>query len=185
MRMDRFGLSATLATLTLCLWVGLLFAHGSGMSARCEASNGCSCHGSSPNANGAVTVTLNGPTVVNVGSTNTYTLSVSGGPSGSTGGFNLCASGGTLVPGSGCRMLSGELTHTSNADRFWTFQWTAPASGATVEFKATCLASNGSGSSGDSWNWYGGASGAPFTITVEATVPVLPTSWGQLKDRYR
>lgn len=185
MRLDRLGLTATVVILALCLWAGVLLARGGGISGRCDTSTGCSCHSNSPDANGAVTVQISGPTAVTVGSTHTYTVSVSGGPSGSTGGFDLCASGGVLVPVFGCQMNQGELTHIDNSSRSWTFQWTAPASPTSVDFTAVAQSTNGSGSGGDSWNWYGGSAGSPFTITVDATVPVLPTTWGRLKDRYR
>jgi len=185
MRLDRFGLTATLVILALGLWAGVLLARGDGISGRCAASNGCSCHDSSPDANGAVTVQITGPQTVNVGTTNSYTVSVSGGPSGSAGGFDLCVSDGTLTPGFGCQMDQGELTHTDNSNRFWSFQWTAPATPTSVDFNAVGQATDGSRTSGDSWNWYGGSAGSPFTVTVDATVPVLPTSWGRLKERYR
>lgn len=82
-------------------------------------------------------------------------------------------------------MTQGELTHVDNSSRSWTFQWTAAASATSVDFIAVAQSTNGSGSGGDSWNWYGGSAGSPFTITVDAVVPVLPTTWGRLKARYR
>lgn len=159
------------ATLSVCmaLWATYLLADGSGRTGVSTSSSGCSCHGSSPNANGAVTVTITGPQAVVAGATSSYTLSVAGGPSGTTGGFDLSTNGGTLVAGTGSKLSGGELTHANNSRRSWSFQWTAPATAGTYRFAAVGLASNGSGSSGDSWNWYGGAAATPFSITVSGS----------------
>lgn len=153
-------------TAGLALWAAHLLADGSGRTGVSTSSNGCSCHGSSPNANGAVTVSVTGPQAVVAGTINDYTIAVSGGPSGTTGGFDLSASGGTFTAGTGNKVSGGDLTHSNNSRRSWSFRWTAPATAGTYRFAAVGLASNGSGSGGDSWNWYGGAAASPFTITV-------------------
>jgi hypothetical protein len=150
----------------LICWAAYLFADGSGKTGYSDYSRGCSCHNSSPNSAGAVTVSISGPQTVQPGSKSGYTISVSGGPSGTTGGFDLSATGGTFTAGTGDQVSSGEMTHTNNSRRSWTFQWTAPSTPGTYSFAAVGLASNGSSSSGDSWNWYGNSAGAPFTITV-------------------
>ena len=119
-----------------------------------------------------MTVGISGSQYVKPSSTNSYTISATGGPAGTTGGVDLKATGGTLVPGTGTYLLSGELTHSSNAQRSWTFSWQAPATEGTYSFYAVAMSSNGSGTTGDSWNWYGGAVNTPFNITVTSLAGV-------------
>jgi hypothetical protein len=172
-------------TASLVLQAALLMASSGGKTGVSASANGCNCHSSSRNASGTATVSISGPQNVAPGSVHDYTISVTGGPSGTTGGFNLSADGGTFTAGTGCRVSSGEMTHSNNSRRSWTFQWTAPATNGTYKFVAVAQATNGSGSSGDSWNWYGGAAGAAFPITVDSSTPTLRASWGALKSRYR
>jgi hypothetical protein len=154
----------------LAFWAAYLFADQSGRTGVSTSSSGCSCHGSSPNTNGAVSASITGPQTVLAGSVGDYTISVAGTPSGTTGGFNLKADGGTFTAGTGNKVSNGELTHSTNSARSWSFRWTAPSTPGTYRFWAVGLASNGSGTSGDSWNWYGGAVSTPFTITVGAPI---------------
>ncbi len=164
------GLAATLAA---ACWAAFALARSTGMTGVAQSSTGCACHSTTPNANGPVTVTITGPQVVAPNSTSNYTLSVSGGPATTFGGFNLKASGGTLVAGSNSQLLNGELTHFNRNSRSWTFAWQAPAADGTVNFFAVSQAVNGNGgNSGDSWNWYGGAANTPFAITVNSLVGV-------------
>jgi hypothetical protein len=124
-------------------WAGFLAARSTGRTGECATADGCDCHDSIPNANGNVHVTITGPQLVTAGSTYDYTISVSGTPSGSTGGFNLCASGGTLIAGTGSKVGSGELTHSNGDNRFWAFQWTAPTTGsANQSFVAVAQATH-------------------------------------------
>jgi len=182
----RFGLTVLVVLSVSLIWTGYLAAHSSGQFGVCDASDGCRCHSQTPNANGDVTVSISGPQVVDAGSTNSYTISVAGIPAGTTGGFNLCASGGTLIAGTGMQLDTGELTHSNPDNRSWTFEWTAPSSGAAnYEFLAVAQATNGGQTSGDSWNWYGDAQGTPFSITVVGPLPTVPTTWGLLKAQYR
>jgi hypothetical protein len=55
---------------------------------------------------------------------------------------------------------------------------------ANYEFHAVAQATNGSGTSGDSWNWYGDTQGAPFSIVVVGPLPLKHLSWGLLKALY-
>jgi len=167
-------LFGAVVTVSLALWAAYLLADGSGKTGVSTSSSGCSCHGSSPNANGAVSVSLSGPQTVVAGATSDYTLSVTGGPSGTTGGFDLKTNGGTLVAGTGSRLSGSELTHSDNPLRSWSFRWTAPSTAGTYRFTAVGMSSDGSGSGGDSWNWYGGAVSTPFTITVGSAADVTP-----------
>ena len=182
----RFGMTFGIVAVSLTLWVGYLAARSGGVSGVCTSSEGCDCHSSTPNDNGVATVTITGPQLVDSGTTNSYTIAVTGGPSGTTGGFDLCATEGTLIAGVGSKLDSGELIHSNGDNRSWTFQWTAQTAGmALVDFFAVAQATDGSGRSGDSWNWYGDTESTPFTITVVGPLPIQPTSWGLLKDRYR
>jgi len=166
----------------LALWAGQPSAKVDGISGKTRSATGCSCHSSTPN--GAVSVTISGPQAVAPGSTNSYTIALTGGVAGTTGGFDLSASSGTLVPGTGSRLLNNELVHSNNSRRSWTFNWTAPAAAGFVNLYAVGLTSNGSATSGDGWNFSGGAVNTAFVIDV-STTPALPTTWGMVKDVYR
>jgi len=178
-------LLGALVTASLAFWAACLLADGSGRTGVSTSASGCNCHGSTPNASGAVTVSITGPQTVAAGSTNAYTISVSGGPSGTKGGFDLSANGGTLVAGTGSKVSGSELTHSNNSQRIWSFTWTAPATAGSYGFAAVGMASNGSGTGGDSWDWYGDAAAAPFAIVVESPTPTTRKSLGALKSRYR
>jgi len=175
MIMQRNTLVSTTLVATilgLALWAGQPSARGDGVTGKTQSSTGCSCHGSTANA--GVVVTLSGPQTVAPGSTNSYTLTVTGGPAGTTGGFDLRATTGMLVAGTGCKMVTGELVHVDNTHRSWTFQWTAPMMAGTCDMYAVGMTSNGSGSSGDGWNFSGGALNAAFTIQVNDLVDAAP-----------
>ena len=174
-----------LITASLVLWAAHLMASSGGRTGVSASANGCSCHNSSPNASGAVTISITGPQSVEVGSVTDYTISVTGGPSGTAGGFDLSANGGTLTAGTGSKISNGELTHSSGGLRSWSFKWTAPSTIGSYRFVAVAQSTNGSGTGGDSWNWYGGAAGAAFNITVTESTPVARTSWGKVKTKYR
>ena len=174
-----------LMTASLVFWAAHLMANSSGKTGCSTSATGCNCHSSTPNAAGAVTVSITGPQTVQVGSVSNYTISVTGGPANTTGGFNLSASGGTFTAGTGNKVSNGELTHSSKTLRSWSFQWTAPAVAGTYRFYAVAQATNNSGTGGDSWGWYGGAANTAFSIAVDGTTPVAKISWGQLKAKYR
>jgi hypothetical protein len=169
----------------VALWAGFLFARSSGIIGLSTSANGCVCHDGSPNANGNATVTITGPQMVETSSTSNYTIMVSGGPVSTTGGFNLSADGGSLIAGANNQLDTGELTHVDRDSRSWTFQWQAPATPGTYNLFAVAQATNGSGTGGDSWNWYGGQAGAGYQIVVEKPVQTISSSWGKLKAIYR
>ena len=160
-------------TVTSTLWAAYLLARSDGMTGGAQSSRGCSCHSSTPNANGPVTVTITGPQAVRPDSTKIYTIMVSGGPAATKGGFNLKAQAGTLIAGPNTKLVGGELTHSNPDSRSWSFGWHAPATEGTVNFYVVGQACDGSGNNnGDSWNWYGGAVNTPFPIAVSSTVGV-------------
>jgi hypothetical protein len=164
-------LGAGIAVVSI-LWAGYLLARSGGYIGVTQSPIGCNCHDSSPDANGNVTVDIQGPQTVQAGATETYTISVSGQPAGTTGGFNLSTDTGTLIAGTNSQLDTGELTHVDKNSRSWTFEWEAPATEGTASFFAVGQATNGSGSSGDSWNWYGGAQSTAFQIEVTSTVGI-------------
>src|SRR5450631_872133 len=84
------------------------------------------CHstGTSP------TVTLTGPTSVASGSTNSYTLTVTGT---GNGGLDVAATAGTFTAGTGTQVMGGEITQSSpSSSHSWMFSWTAPTVTSTT-----------------------------------------------------
>ena len=162
------------------VWAGSLLAHSGGASGVARSATGCNCHSTTPNANGTATVTITGPQAVQPGSSHSYTITVTGGPSGTTGGFDLNSGGGTFTPGTGTKLLNGDLVHSDGTRRSWTFSWQAPSTQGTVNWYAVAQPTNGSGTSGDSWNWYGGGVNTAFPITVSSQVDVASDRPGVL-----
>ncbi len=125
------------------------------------------------------TVAISGPTTVDVGTVNTYTLTVTGaqpGGSPAQGGLNVSATSGALASlgGQGTQLSGGEITHTT-PETFgggntisWDFQWTAPGSAGSATLYGAGLSSDGSRTSGD------GTGTDTLTITVEAPVVNQP-----------
>jgi phosphoesterase family protein/Ig-like domain-containing protein/immunoglobulin I-set domain protein len=142
-------------------------AYGGGISGRSgKTTSTCSsCH-----SGGVVpTVTLTGPASVASGSTNTYTLQITGGQAAS-GGLDVASSAGTFsILDPQTRLLSGEVTHNApkpadaNGAVTWTFSWTAPT--VTTNTAATLYAA------GLSTDDNGSTSGdAVKTVTLAITV---------------
>ncbi len=115
-------------------------------------SGGCGCHGGSSSS---VAISENFPSSYVAGQSYSIQVSVSGGISGTKGGFNAEVSKGTLATGGSTAVkISGKsVTHTNNANRAWTFDWTAPSAGSgSVTVDIAGMAANGaSGNNGDSW----------------------------------
>ncbi len=176
--------SLLLSTVSI-FWAWYVFAYGNGRTGDSTASTGCSCHDSTPNAHGVMSVSITGPQVVQVGSISDYTISVTGDPAGTTGGFGLTSSGGTFTAGTGDKVSNGELVHSDKTRRSWSFKWTAPTTPGTYNFYAVGMTSNGSSDNNDSWNWYGNAPSTAFPVKVESQTPTVHTSWGQVKARFR
>ena len=95
-------------------------------------------------------VTLTGPTVVDAGTTNGYTVTITGGPA-QTGGVNISVSDfvGQLAPSDlELHLIGNELSHVApksfvgNTVTF-SFQWTAPAYNTTTTLYAAGNSSNG------------------------------------------
>lgn len=163
-----FGVIFTFFILGLGVYY-LASARSSGMSG--YSVSGCApCHSSSASA--TVTVSIGGPTNVIVEETNTYTISVTGGPSGAFG-FDLSATEGTILvtDSVNTQLKDGDLTHTTNGvfQSSWLFDWKAPSSPGTVTMNVAALSADGDGKgySDDLWNL------VSLSITVEAAPPEL------------
>ena len=116
-----------------------------------SSSSGCSCHGGSSST---VVISENFPSSYTPGQTYSVQVSVSGGVSGTHGGFNVEVSQGSLSTGgnSGVKVSGKSVTHTNKANRAWSFDWTAPSSGSgTVTAGIAGMTASGGGTSGDAW----------------------------------
>ena len=88
------------------------------------------------------------------GTTYSLSISASGGPSGTNGGFNLDSNQGVFSnPSQDARLSSGEVTHSNSNSRAWSVDWTAPATGSgdAVFYLAVNLVNGNGATSGDSW----------------------------------
>lgn len=170
------------------------------------AEPNCSgCHsGNALNSGGAVAL-VNPPTWYRPGGTYRLTLRLTStqtaGSSGRQWGFQLTAldpSGAAAgsfanVTGQGTMTATGTGSfagrpyievdtgnHGGEASPVsWQFDWTAPATGVgSVSFWFVGLAGNGSSTGGD-WVYTGS-----YAIG-DTTTPALPTTWGEIKKRYR
>ncbi len=138
----------------------VVVASSSGKVGRTNLSGtpGCTCHGSNPSTD--VQVLIEGPDTVEINSTTTFLVRISGG-SAAAAGTNIAASSGTLSPADGSLKLdSGELTHTSplsfgtGNDVTFSFAYTAPATEGTITMAANGNSVNlNGGTSGDMWNF--------------------------------
>ena len=132
-----------------------------------SSGTGCGCH-----YGGSATASMSGqPSSYTPGSTYTLSISVSGGVSGSAGGFSLDVNKGTLSTG-GVGIMAVKVnsaqnsaTHTTSSYRSWSVDWTAPSSGSgTAQFNLAAMTANGaSGNNGDAWG--------TTTITVPESGP--------------
>ena len=113
-----------------------------------SSGTGCSCH-----YGGSATVSMTGqPTSYTAGQSYTLSISVSGGVSGSAGGFSLDVDKGTLSTG-GVGIMAVKVngagksaTHTTSSYRSWSVDWTAPSTGSgAVQFDLSGLTANGNG----------------------------------------
>jgi len=124
-------------------------------SGKYQSASGCSCH-----YGGSATVSMSGqPATYTAGQTYTLSISVSGGVSGSAGGFSLEVDKGTLSTG-GVGIMAVKVnaagnsaTHTTSSYRSWSVDWTAPSSGSgTTQFNLAGLTANGnSQNTGDAY----------------------------------
>ena len=121
-------------------------------------SSGCTCHSQSGST--AATVSISGhPASYTPGSTYTLSISVTGGVSGTDGGFSLEASHGSLSTGPtfsvNVNSAGTSATHsiTGSNQRSWSVDWTAPSAGtgqATLSV-AGLTADGSTNNNGDRW----------------------------------
>ena len=93
------------------------FANSSGKTGSTDGCGTGSCHSSSSST---VSPSLSGTPASGYvpGSTYSLSISASGGPTGSKGGFNLDSSQGSFSnPGSNARISFGEVTHSNSNSR--------------------------------------------------------------------
>ena len=118
------------------------------------SQSGATCH--SGTADPSVTVTITGIPASYIPGTN-YNLqvTVTGGPAGVGGGFDLSVTAGTLTTTDPNALIkNGEATNANGNVRTWSVRWQAPAAGTgTVTFYVSGLSSNDDGkTTGDGWN---------------------------------
>ena len=137
-----------------------------------NSSNGCSCHSSSSTS---TTPTHNFPSSYTPSTSYSIQIGLTGGVSGTKGGFSLEVSKGTLSTGisiGSVQVNSAGLqaTHTTSDYRSWGLYWESPSSGSgNVVFELAVLSANGNGgTSGDSWGTI-----SPFT-SVESVSQNTP-----------
>ena len=128
------------------------------------SSGGCGCHSSAP----SVTISENFPSSYTAGQTYSIQLSVSGGTSGTHGGFNIEVDKGTFATGgsSSVKVSGKSITHSNAVNRAWSFDWTAPSAGSgTANVDIAAMSANGAyGNSGDAWS--------TMSLTISETVVV-------------
>ncbi|MBC8184376.1 T9SS type A sorting domain-containing protein [candidate division KSB1 bacterium] len=144
----------TLVSIFILAATTYLLSSSGGKTGRTQS--GCTCHGSLSAGNATISLTSNPDIFSGSGYSpgNSYTLSltVTGGPSGTKGGFNLKPSAGTLSnAGLNAKIVGTEATQSNADSRSWTIDWTAPdASVESVTFYYAGNAVNGNFStSGD------------------------------------
>ncbi|MCH1421890.1 MAG: hypothetical protein L7U62_00160 [Candidatus Poseidoniaceae archaeon] len=134
-----------------------------------SSSSGCSCHYSGA----SVSPSMSGLPTAYTPST-TYSLTWNGGGTTSgQGGFNLDASSGSWSNlGARVQSSSGELTHSSDLQRSWTADWTAPAAGTgDVSFDLAVLYADGNGQNSND-NWGTQSWTVPESVSPPNTPPV-------------
>ena len=136
-------------------------------------ASGCGCH--SQTGTTPASVGISGlPSSYDVNKLYQITVSVSGGVSGSNGGFSLEVDKGVLSTpqvGFGSVKVNSQgnsATHgvTGSSYRSWSFDWTSPSAGAgTTTFEVAGITANGNGgTSGDRW--------ATYVVQVPENVPI-------------
>ena len=117
-----------------------------------------------------MTISENFPSSYTAGQTYSIQLSVSGGASGTDGGFNVEVDKGTFSTGgsSSVKVNGKSITHSNAANRAWSFDWSAPSAGSgTVNVDIAAMSANGAyGNNGDAWS----------TVSLTITETVVATN---------
>ncbi|MBV9145036.1 MAG: hypothetical protein JO065_03915 [Acidobacteria bacterium] len=159
----------------VCFFAPSANASSSGISGYSGKTAGricTSCHSSGP----GVTASLSGPTSVASGSTNTYTVTITG--PGTKGGIDVASTAGTFAAGTGSKVQSGELVHSSpSTTKIWTFSFIAPT--VTSNTTATMYAAGVDQYSGGT-----GTTTMAITVTPSTALPALKLSATSLSFNY-
>ncbi len=134
-----------------------LYASSTGMTgATLKNGDGCTCHGPTPSGNVLVAVT--GPDFIEINTSATYQVTITGGPA-VRAGTNIAAFHGTLSASPPLQLIGDELTHISpqpfsSGNVTFTFTYTAPASMGfdTIYANGNSVNFNGN-NTGDEWNF--------------------------------
>lgn len=135
----------------LILLLGIVsdaFADATGRAGRAGVTAGRDCTGCHAAGAAVPTVTLNGSASVAAGSTNSYSVTITGGPA-VTAGVDIAASAGTLIVSDATtKLLRNEIVHSAplpmtGATATFTFDWQAPATGAAATLYVGGLSTNG------------------------------------------
>ena len=138
-----------------------------------------SCHsGSAPSAsrtNGPTTTLTTAKQALAPSEAISVTTDVTGGLTGTRGGFICEATAGAFTAGTNSRIISNtaSITQSSNAVRTWTYTYTAPTAAGLVELTSAGMTSSGSSSSGDRFSFNGFDSNA--TTATPVRLYVLPS----------
>ena len=148
-----------------------------------QTTSGCNCHSTTA----MIVPTITGlPSAYSPGVTYSLSWTSSSMSSSGQGGFNLDATAGTWSNlGARVQTMGGELTHSSDGQRSWTADWTAPSMGTgDVTFDVAILFADGNGyNSGDNWGTrqYVIPEGAPPPNTPPTASNVIITPNGNVE----
>ncbi len=184
---SRWALVCLLALLAICL-VPAAYAYPTGLSGYSGKTAGRTCN--SCHDGGVVpTVVLTGPTSVVSGSTNKYTLTISGGQQ-VEGGLDVAVTAGTIAASDPLtQIMASELTHNqpksadASGNVAWTFNWTAPTvtANTSVTMYGAGLSADASGdTSGDS----GSTATLAIAVTAAAPAPTITATPSSLSFAY-
>ncbi|MCX7876804.1 MAG: hypothetical protein N2321_11665, partial [Melioribacteraceae bacterium] len=138
-----------ISTFLFVIFITIIYARSSYTGyTRKNSTVGCNCHGA---ANPSVIVEITGPNQVQIGKTETFQVSISGG-NGSEVCVDIAASVGSLQPYDSNLKLSnnelitnGKKTYGTNGKYVYTFNYTAPNTVGQATLFATGMASKNSG----------------------------------------
>ena len=161
----------TIAVVCIMMLMYSLPAMQSSSSGKFNTSAGCTCH-----ASGSVTPTHDFPSSYTPSQIYSINIGMTGGVTGTKGGFSLDVNKGTLSnAGTNAKISGSSATHSNSNSRSWTVDWVAPsAGGGNVNVGLAVNAVDGTGdATGDSY------SSTTHSIT-ETTQPNNPPSASSL-----
>ncbi len=151
------------ALISLLSIAPLIEANSSG---KYNSSSGCSCHTS-----GSTTPTHDFPSTYNSSQLYSINIGMTGGVSGTQGGFSLTVSSGTLSNvGTNAKIQGSSATHSNSNSRSWTLDWTAPSSG-TGSVSVGLAVNSVNGDSAKTGDQYGSTTHTITETVLENTAP--------------